>query len=162
MSRREKMLNLLLENQTKFLKHYEDLASRYDGGKDILVEGLNFVKQKIRTLAASGCSKYSIYLKINPELDPSPFLHIVHPTSRDIIRFRVGSHYLPIETGRWSRKQRHERLCTNCDTIGDEEHIIYNCTLISRDGIQIDEISKLWFQPEVYEIFSRIKAAKFL
>ena len=45
---------------------------------------------------------------------------------------------------------------------GMSENAVLNCTLISREGIHIDEISKLWFQPEVYEIFSRIKAAKFL
>ena len=69
-------MKLLLEKQTSFLKHYENLVSRYTSGKDILVEGMNFIKQKIRTLAASGGSKYSIYLKINPDLEPSPFLHL--------------------------------------------------------------------------------------
>ena len=81
----------------------------------------------------------------------------------DIIRFRVGSHYLPIETGRWNRKLPHERVCVNCGVIGDEEHAIYSCSLVSRDDIVfLDEISKLWLQPEVYKLFARIKAAKFL
>ena len=161
-SRREKMLNLLLIKPPKYLKHYEKLHSDYDNGNDILDEGRNFVKEKIRTLATNGHSKYIIYMKLNPELDPSPFLHIVHPTARDIIRFRLGSHYLPIETGRWCRKQRHERLCTNCGVIGDEEHLIYHCSLISRVGMSLDDISKVWLQPDVYQLFARIKAAKFL
>ena len=162
-SRREKMMNLLLEDKTKFLNHYETLVSTYDSTKDILEEGLNFVKQKIQTFAARGRSKYSIYVKLNPDLEPSPFLHIIHPMASDIIRFRVGSHYLPIETGRWSRKQRHERLCTSCGTIGDEEHVIYHCSVISREDIdEIDVISKIWYQPEVYKLFSRIKDAKYL
>jgi len=81
----------------------------------------------------------------------------------DIIRFRVGSHYLPIETGRWNRKQRHERLCVNCGEIGDEEHAVYNCSLILRDDLgNLDGISTLWLQPEVYKLFSRIKAAELL
>ena len=161
-SRREKMMSLLLEQQTKFLKHYEKLVSNYASTDEILNEGLDFVKQKIRTFATNGRSKFSMYLKLNPNLETSPFLHIVHPTASDIIRFRVGSHYLPIETGRWCRKQRHERLCTSCGTIGDEEHILYHCSLISRVDLSIDDVSSLWFQPDVYELFSRIKAAKFL
>ena len=154
------MLNKLLEVPTKFLKHYVNLVTTYDSGEAILDEGLEFITQDIRKRAAAGRSKFITYLKINPDLQPSPFLHIIHPMASDIIRFRVGSHYLPIETGRWSRKLRHERVCTSCGVIGDEEHAIYSCSLILRDDIDfIDEIGKFWLQPEVYKLFSRIKAA---
>ena len=162
-SNREKTMNELLELPTKYLKHYVNLVAKYDSGKGILDEGLDFIKQNIRTRAADGGSKFITYLKINPDLQPSPFLYMIHPMAIDIIRFRVGSHYLPIETGRWNRKQRHERLCTNCGEIGDEEHAIYSCSLISRDDLGIiDEISNLWLQPEVYQLFSRMKEAKLL
>ena len=88
---------------------------------------------------------------------------MIHPMASDIIRFRVGSHYLPIETGRWNRKLRHERVCPNCGEIGDEEHVIYRCSLVLRNDIVfLDEIDKLWLQPEVYKLFARIKDAKFL
>ena len=156
-------MKLLLGDKTKYLQHYENLVSKYDGPSDIIVEGFNFVKEKIRSLATKGHSKFSIYVKLNPDLKPSPFLHIVHPMACDIIRFRVGSHYLPIETGRWCRKQRDERLCTNCGTIGDEEHVIYHCSLIDREGIELtDEINDIWRQPEIYELFKRLKDAKYL
>ena len=162
-SRREKTMNKLLEIPSKFLKHYVSLVAKYDSGKDILNEGLDFIKQNIRTRVADGHSKFIMYLKINPDLQPSPFLHMIHPMAIDIIRFRVGSHYLPIETGHWNRKPRHERLCTNCGEIGDEEHAIYSCSLISREDLGIIEgISNLWLQPEVYKLFSRMKAAKLL
>ena len=162
-SRREKTMNSLLEIPTKFLKHYVNLVTKYDSGKAILDDGIDFIKQNIRTRAAGGHSKFITYLKINPDLKPSPFLYIIHPMAIDIIRFRVGSHYLPIETGRWNRKQRHERLCVNCGEIGDEEHAVYNCSLILRDDLgNLDGISTLWLQPEVYKLFSRIKAAELL
>ena len=162
-SRRERMMDALLGDLTKYLKHYEWLSSQYTSGVDILQEGLNFVKDKIRSFAANRRSKYISYLKINPNLDPSPFLHIIHPIAIDIIRFRVGSHYLPIETGRWARKQRNERLCTTCGVVGDEEHAIYDCSLISRhDIVSVQEIDQLWHQPEVYKLFTRMKLAKLL
>ena len=157
------MLNKLLEIPTKFLKHYVNLVTTYDSGEAILDEGLKFIMQDIRKRAAADRSKFVTYLKINPDLQPSPFLHIIHPMASDIIRFRVGSHYLPIETGRWSRKLRHERVCTSCGVIGDEEHAIYSCSLILRDDIDfIDEIGKIWLQLEVYKLFSRVKAANLL
>ena len=162
-SHRDKMFNKLLEIPTKFLKHYVNLVTTYDSGQSILDEGLNFIKQDIRTRVAAGRSKFQTYLKINPDLQPSPFLHMIHPMASDIIRFRVGSHYLPIETGRWNRKLRHERVCPNCGEIGDEEHVIYRCSLVLRNDIVfLDEIGKLWLQPEVYKLFARIKDAKFL
>ena len=73
-SRREKMMNILLENSTKFLQHYTSLMFKYDSVVDIVEEGRNFVKDKICSLAHGGHSKYAIYLKINPNLEPSPFL----------------------------------------------------------------------------------------
>jgi hypothetical protein len=41
-------------------------------------------------------------------------------------RFSLSSHHLKIETGRWSRIVREERLC-ECGEIQDENHIIFDC-----------------------------------
>ena len=161
-SRREKMMQMLLGRKTDYLQHYEDLVEKYASVSEILAESSNELKQKIYRLANAGHYKYQIYVKLNPELLPSPFLSIVHPVALDIVKFRLGSHYLPIETGRWSRKPRNERFCTNCGVLGDEDHVLFHCSLIQRNDIQLDVISKLWYQPEVYRLFSRIKDAKYL
>ena len=128
-SRREKMMQMLLGKKTSYLKHYEELVSKYATGTDIITESLSEIKQKIYRLADAGHYKFQIYVKINPDLMPSPFLSIVHPLAIDVIRFRVGSHYLPIETGRWCRKPRNERVCMNCGILGDENHVLYHCAL---------------------------------
>ena len=161
-SRRDKMMQMLLGKKTSYLQHYEELVTKYATGNDIITESLNQIKQKIYRLADAGHYKYQIYVKINPDLTPSPFLSIVHPLAIDVIKFRLGSHFLPIETGRWSRKPRNERICTNCGVLGDEDHVLYHCTLIHRDDIVLDNISKLWYQPEIYRLFKRIKEAKYL
>ena len=161
-SRREKMMLMLLDKKTDYLQHYEDLVHKYASGSDILAESLDNIKQRIHKLANDGHYKYQIYIRLNPDLLPSPFLSIVHPVAMDIIKFRLGSHYLPIETGRWSRKPRNERLCTECGVLGDEDHVLFRCSMIERNDINLDEISKLWYQPEIYRLFSRIKDAKFL
>ena len=54
--------------------------------------------------------KYWIYLEINPELTPSPFLNRVDEVGKSMTKFRLGSHNLKIETGRWNRTPRENRL----------------------------------------------------
>ena len=155
-------MQMLLSKKTSYLQHYEELVSKYATGNDIITESINQIKQKIYRLADAGHYKYQIYVKINPDLTPSPLLSIAHPLAIDVIKFRLGSHHLPIETGRWSRIPRNERLCTNCGVLGDEYHVLYHCTLIHRDDIALDSFSKLWHQPEIYRLFTRLKAVKYL
>ena len=50
---------------------------------------------------------------------------------RAIMQFRLGSHGLPIEQGRFVRPRlpRHLRRCTLCRTlsVGDERHYLFEC-----------------------------------
>ena len=50
---------------------------------------------------------------------------------RALVQFRLGSHTLPIEQGRFARPAvlRHLRRCTVCDTqaVGDELHCVFDC-----------------------------------
>ena len=50
---------------------------------------------------------------------------------RALVQFRLGSHALPIEQGRFARPAllRHLRRCTVCDTqaVGDELHCVVDC-----------------------------------
>ena len=85
------------------------------------------------------------------------------PTEIRHVRFRLGSHFLPIETGRWNRTPRNERLCSTCGVLGDENHVIYSCSQISCEDIVLDNfIDKIRYQPEVFKLFERIKTVKFL
>ena len=46
-------------------------------------------------------------------------------------RIRLSSHNLRIETGRWCRTPREERICECKADIQTEEHILLNCILTS-------------------------------
>ena len=45
-------------------------------------------------------------------------------------RVRLMSHSLKVETGRWSRTPREQRLCDRCDAgaVQDEEHALITCS----------------------------------
>lgn len=70
------------------------------------------------------------YWAMNPNLE----VHDVYATDNYIeerkrivfTRFRVSSHNFKIETGRWSRTVREQRLC-ECGIIQDETHVIFDC-----------------------------------
>ena len=76
-------------------------------------------------------SKAVTYRQINPELK----VHQVYKTDQYIderkrsvfTKFRLSSHSLKIETGRWSRIAREDRLC-DCGGIQDESHVVFDCT----------------------------------
>ena len=162
-SARQLSFNKLKEDPSPYLKHYIQLTEKYDSHHDIYKIHLTRIKEKIRNYASQGRYKYKIYLEINPNLESSPFLHHLHPTSTDIIRFRLGSHNLPIEKGRWSRIPRELLICAECDTLGDEKHALFYCSLINRTDLYLsNDISKIWGQQDVFSIFKRMKMVDYL
>ena len=54
--------------------------------------------------------QYRIYKELNPTLSQCPYLESVHPICNEIMKIRLGSHILPIETGRWNRTVREIHL----------------------------------------------------
>ena len=121
-------------------------------------------KRKIRENAAKpGGSKFREYRKTNPTLQTSPFISSMHPLAGDIVRFRLGSHNLPIEKGRWRRVNPEDRVCTACNVVGDEHHVLYDCSLIFRDDLTLsDDVSCIWTQEDVFTLFGRIKETDYL
>ena len=61
-----------------------------------------------------------------------------------MIGLRLSSHSMPIETGRWSRIKRKDRLCSTCKVLGDERHYIYDCCEMGRNNLEnISALDKL-------------------
>ena len=163
LSARKQVFDELLQNPSKFLKHYTKLSDTYQNHREIYLHHLNTTKNRIREYAAKGRSKFAVYLSINPELEPSPFINCMHPLTRDVIRFRVGSHSLPVETGRWSGKDRVDRVCDVCGVLGDEIHYLYVCTQIKRDDVNVvGTMGNIWTQPDIFKLIKRIKSIDLL
>jgi hypothetical protein len=93
---------------------------------------LESLRNRIR---ASARTKFVTYTTLmNPSLE-APIMYET-PDVPEYMRlvatkFRLSSHSLAIETGRWSRKPREERLCPECKIIQDECHALAQCQLNS-------------------------------
>ena len=76
-------------------------------------------------------SKATTYKEMNILLN----VHQVYRTSRYIeerkrvvfTKFRTSSHSLKVETGRWSRMPREQRLCGCGGGVQDEKHVVFDC-----------------------------------
>ena len=90
--------------------------------------------QRIEMIKSSTRSKMLTYRMINPSFEIHPIyksgLYIEDYLRTAFTRFRTSSHRLKIETGRWSRIPREQRLCQCGEGIQTEQHILTACTLV--------------------------------
>ena len=87
------------------------------------------------SVRASARPKFMTYVDLNPSLSVNRIY-----TDRAVMehqriyttRFRLSAHNLAIETGRWSRIPREERLCQCGTGVQTEEHVIIQCPLTAQ------------------------------
>ena len=118
-----------------YIKHYTNLDLNYLSKQDIYSLDLMILRNYINQQARSNHYKFMIYKTINPNLKPLTSALLNKSYAQSFIRLRVSSHYFPIETGRWTRTKREDRICTTCNVLGDEEHYIYECEEVNRNGL---------------------------
>ena len=94
---------------------------------------LDAVKEDVRRNANK--TKFRTYAEaMNPELSVHPIYmsreYIPDYVRQSFSRIRLQSHNLKVETGRWSRVPREQRLCDRCDAqaVQDEAHVLLTCT----------------------------------
>ena len=159
-SSRDVIFKKLSNNFPTYLKHYFDLEQKYNNSNEIYFDFLNQLKRKIIDTAANEkCYKYQIYLEFNPSLEPFRNINDTRRITESIMKFRLGSHFLPIETGRWTRKAREDRLCEKCNVLGDEKHILFHCIEINRSDLNVhipQSFKDFWYTDATYELITRI------
>ena len=107
---------------TTMFRYFSDVTS----SDDWVRIGLNCIKDNV---LASTRSKFLAYVSMNPDLTIHPvYAHpdVIEYKRITFTRLRLIAHNLKIETGRWSRIPRENRLCI-CDQIQTEEHILCHC-----------------------------------
>ena len=108
--------------------------------KDLLDEPDGIIESdlpiKTRVLASTR-TKAVTYRSFNPDL----LVHSIYTTDNEIImdddlrtaftRFRLSSHRLKIETGRWARIDPENRVCQCGEDVQSEEHVLCQCSLVN-------------------------------
>ena len=123
----------------------------------------NWNKLKEKFITKEEGTKAMTYKEINPDL----ILHNIYSTNEyvaewkriNFTRFRLSSHNLKIETGRWSRMKREDRLC-ECGEIQDEMHVIRYCPRSTRIrekfNVQDNSLNELMKNPFIVEIINEV------
>ena len=160
---RNEIMNVLSNQPSPYLNHYFNLRSSYQSKEEIYSYFKLDNEEMIRRNANDGRYKFQIYMDINPRLLPSPYMNNLNTAVKYITRFRLGSHLLPIETGRWSRTLRSERLCRACSVLGDERHYVYNCPTIDRNKLILPPtLSDIWDDKNIFTLTKEMVQAELL
>jgi len=146
------IINLAIRTKSPMGNRIAYLSSLSDTQTSMFISNL---KDSVHT---SESSRRVTYRKINPNLTPSKTLVKLEINELDRIaatRLRLGSHYLRVETGRWSRTPPDERICA-CNTgIQDEEHVLLNCPLShhlrAMNNFNFNSLSEL-FEHDVLQV----------
>ena len=108
---------------------------------DLINNNVDDIKVAMDTLkhniGLSQSSRRITYKQINPNLSVHKIYLMKHNINEHhrtaFTRFRLSSHSLAVEVGRWSRRGRgrlplEERLCT-CGEIQTEQHVVQYCPM---------------------------------
>lgn len=77
----------------------------------------------------STVSKNRLYRKVYDEAFNNQYIFNIEEKyiRVSISKFRLGSHKIMIERGKWTKKEVSDRKCNLCEQIEDEYHVIIEC-----------------------------------
>ena len=81
--------------------------------------------------------------------------HCVPDTLRvSMTHLQLSSHRLRIETGRWTRTLREERLCSCSRELQDEEHVVLRCERTAHLRQRFNDVNSMtdFFSIDVLEM----------
>ncbi len=122
------VLNMCREANTK---GYRLLMNTVEYVGDPVVNNIHSLREQCIT-KRDILSRIDTYMSLNPNL----VVHPVYMVSEHYIpdyqrisfsRFRLSSHRLRVESGRWARIPRMNRLCTCGMGVQDEAHVMFHC-----------------------------------
>jgi hypothetical protein len=108
----------------------------------------------MRTCRLLASPRARFYREIISEHCFNKFLDFVNVTKHRIALTRLicSSHRLPVETGRWERPviPAEHRLCNVCNVLGDEFHLLLECSLYT--DIRKQLIPRFyWARPSMFK-----------
>ena len=91
----------------------------------------NMVKSQLTAAKSDNGTKLSLYAHIKNDYKYESYLDSNHSYKNELSKFRLSSHWLPIERGRYARPKidRIKRICIMCNkALGNEIHAMFRCT----------------------------------
>ncbi|GAB4814024.1 hypothetical protein N2152v2_001070 [Parachlorella kessleri] len=86
------------------------------------------ISQKSKVQLYNSCVRGGLQLS---SYQPAEYLSAVADRPRRVrmAQLRTGSHWLRVETGRWQRLEREQRVCPHCEAaaVEDERHMVFDC-----------------------------------
>ena len=131
-----KVLKMAIDKNIQYLRHYQKLHRDYANKQECYKHYKNCfeIKMKQDIINKTSVPSYSIlddYVLINDNLQSPKFYHeyILTEVDRHIVtRYRCGSHFLKINTGRYNRSPIEKRLC-KCKQVQTLQHVLFECIL---------------------------------
>ena len=107
--------------------------------------------------------KLGTYARVNPTMETpqcySTALPMFEPDRILLSRFRTGSHNLRIESGRWSRLPREERMCRCGPHIQTLDHVVYSCNLLAEHRQHNHrDLEDFFKQPDAISFLHKVNA----
>ena len=148
-------LDINLQSKSPMGKYYR---------KEIESEGIDPVHRDIanqmESTKTSGATRMLTYMSLNKSLVVHPVYHGYKvPEYQRVIftQYRLGSHRLMVERGRWTRTPREERVCP-CNNINvqDEHHVLCECNITKQaridHGVQYHSLQKLMEHEDICQL----------
>ena len=139
----------------------------YSQGVGNNVSFLSLVRQRLRdinmqdvTSRLRDTTRGSFYININPTLCFMTYLDTVWSGAcrKALSRFRLSSHHLKVESGRWHKPQPipfNDRKCILCNQLEDEFHFVCECP-------KYEEIRRIYIPHHIVSHCSMHKFIEFL
>ena len=101
---------------------------------DLLWDGLDISPRSCPSSRALFCRYQRWFARPShvPRRKSALKLHLPDRILRAFMRFRLGCHNLPVDSGRQQGIPRHQRICTRCslELVGDEHHLLFTCPAV--------------------------------
>ena len=108
-------------NDSRMIRYYQSLVGD-NGERDI--------DERQTRILDSESSMCIYYRELDLMREANIYSTMLYDYYRIILtRWRLSNHNLAIETGRYTRPytERRDRVCTMCNFVEDERHVIYMC-----------------------------------
>ena len=131
-----KVLQMAIDKNIQYLRHYQKLHHDYANRQECYkyFRDCFDTKMKLDIHRKTSVPSYSIlddYVLINNSLQSPQFYHqyiLTEADRRIVTRYRCGSHFLKINTGRYTRSPIEKRLC-KCKQVQTLQHVLFECDL---------------------------------